>query len=146
VKDLADQLLVTADEIARVFTEVSLKHLADGQLVLEPRPKSRRMTLFPDNEWSGWEETQGSCQPKLPRRGKPKEKSSTIPTWKNDVSYRLPRSLHAEIKHTSDWLAVPVGEVMAAFLKHGYEVYQAGNLSLNPKPKTIKMTLAGGLD
>ena len=144
VKNLADQLLVTADEIARVFTEVSLKHLADGQLVLEPKPKSRRMTLFPDNEWSGWEETQGSSQPKLHRQRKSKEKSSSIPAWQNDVSYRLPRSLHAEIKRTADWLSVPVGEVMAAFLKHGYEVYQAGNLSLNTKPKTIKMTLRGG--
>ena len=144
VKDLADRLLVTADEIARVFTEVSLKHLANSQLVLEPKPKSRRMTLFPDNEWSGWEDTQGSPRPRLPRKGKPKEKSSSVPAWQNDVSYRLPRSLHAEIKRTAEWLVVPVGEVMAAFLKHGYDVYQAGNLSLNPKPKTIKMTLSGG--
>ncbi len=72
IKDLADQLMVTADEIARVFAEVSLKHLADGQLVLEPKPKSRRMTLFPDNEWSGWEETRGFLPTQITSKRKAK--------------------------------------------------------------------------
>lgn len=139
---LAEHLAVTADEVARALFEYGMECVDDETLQLRtrPNPQGRRMTLFPRNQTKGWQEADGSSKEIPARRKKKSEQGKKVHPA---VSYRLPQSLHNNLCGLAMDLVVPVGEVVVFLLRHGLDAYQAGKLSLNPQPLTVKMTLQG---
>lgn len=142
VVSLAEHLEVTADEVARAFFEYGMECLDDETLQLRtrPNPRGRKMILFPREQSIGWQKAD-NAQKEIPARRK--KKSEQGKKIYPAVSYRLPQSLHNNLCGLAMDLAVPVGEVVVFLLRHGLEAYQAGKLSLNPHPLTVKMTLHG---
>lgn len=52
------------------------------------------------------------------------------------VTYRgISPELHAALKAIAVKLSVPVGDVARAFLEHGLEAYERGELALAPRPR-----------
>lgn len=98
------------------------------------------MTLFPREKSKGWQKADKAPKEIPARRKKKPEQDKKVYLA---VSYRLPQSLHNNLCGLAMDLAVPVGEVIVLLLRHGLEAYQAGKLSLNPMPLTVKMTLHG---
>jgi hypothetical protein len=131
VKQIARDLCVPADEVARAFIEYSLFCLQRGSLTLSGIPSQRRvrMTLYPFSG-AGWAEN--GWTPRAPRKNVRKQSSQQL--WREEAYYRLPDDLHEQVKRVAGG-AYPVGEVVAIFLKHGLESYNAGILTLIPQPK-----------
>lgn len=132
VKEVAEELGVTADEVARAFLEYSLMCLQRGTLVLSGMPSQKRvkMTLYPFSG-AGWAENGWTPQP--PRRvGQKKDETPAL--WREAAYYRIPDELHERLKQAAQF--VPVGEAVAVLLKHGLESYRSGFLVLLPQPKT----------
>jgi hypothetical protein len=132
IKQIARELCVPADEVARAFIEYSLLCLQRGSLVLSGFPSQRRvrMTLYPFSG-AGWAEN--GWTPQAPRKNVRKQ-SSSQQHWRESAYYRLPDDLHQQIRRVAGD-AYPVGEVVGVFLKHGLESYNAGILTLIPQPK-----------
>lgn len=131
VKAVAEELGVTADEVARAFLEYGLLCIQRGTLVIQPAASQRRvkMTLYPFSG-AGWAENGWTPQP--PKRSG-RKKDETPALWREIAHYRLPDDLHEQIKRAAQ--LVPVGELVAVLLKHGIESYQNGVLVLLPQPK-----------
>lgn len=133
VKQVANDLGVPVDEVARAFIEYSLMCIQQGNLILSGMPSQRRvrMTLYPFTG-AGWAENGWTPQP--PKRTRRRAESQPA-LWREAVYYRLPNELHEQVKQTARDV-YPVGEVVAVLLKHGLEKYNEGVLVLLPQPKT----------
>jgi|GEM_PF-2212608 len=134
VKEVAQELGVPVDEVARAFIEYSLMCVQRGSLILSGMPSQRRvrMTLYPFTG-AGWAENGWTPQPP-PRRSTRKKEDAK--TWQEIAHYRLPDELHEQVKRVAGDV-YPVGELVAVLLKHGLENYNAGVLVLIPQPKTV---------
>lgn len=143
IKEVAEELEVTADEVARAFIEYSLMSLKRGTLVLDGVPSQRRarMTLYAFG--AGWAEN--GWTPTPPKRsGRKKEQKEQVALWREIAHYRIPDELHEQIKQIAG-MVYPIGEVVAVLLKHGIESYQNGTLVLMPQPKLpASLGWAGG--
>ena len=139
---LAEHLRVPAGDVAHAFFEYGFDCVDEGKLSLtaQPNPLGRKMTLFPQKQIGAWEETQGP-QRDIPARKKRKveRKQKSVPA----VSYRIPPGIHTDLCSLAEELAVPIGEVVTFFLRHGLKAYRAGKLKLTPHPVIVKMTLKG---
>jgi hypothetical protein len=133
VKEVAEELGVPVDEVARAFIEYSLMCVQRGSLTLSGMPSQRRvrMTLYPFTG-AGWAENGWTPHP--PRRTK-KHSGQQPALWREAAYYRLPDELHEQVKRLAGNV-YPVGELVAVLLKHGLENYNAGVLVLIPQPKT----------
>jgi len=133
VKEVAEELGVAVDEVARAFIEYSLMCVQRGSLTLSGTPSQRRvrMTLYPFTG-AGWAENGWTPQP--PRRTRKQSGQQPAP-WREAAYYRLPDKLHEQVKRVAGDI-YPVGELVAVLLKHGLENYNAGILVLIPQPKT----------
>lgn len=132
VKEIAQELGVSADEVACAFLEYGLRCVEKGELTIAPvSPRARRMTLFPFNgaSWAadGW-------TPQQSKQNIRKRKKETA-LWREAAAYRIPDELHKQVKQLANDI-VPVGEVVLILLKHGISSYQSGTLALIPQPKT----------
>ncbi|MBK6647452.1 MAG: hypothetical protein IPG44_17175 [Anaerolineales bacterium] len=139
---LAEHLRVPADDVAHAFFEYGLDRVGEGKLQVkaQPNPLGRKMTLFPQKQVGAWEEATGPQQDIPARRKKRVErKQKSVPA----VSYRIPPGVHTDLCSLAEELAVPVGEIVTNFLRHGLKSYRAGRLKLTPQPVTVKMTLKG---
>lgn len=139
---LAEHLHVPASDVAHAFFGYGFECVDEGKLSLmaQPNPLGRKMTLFPQKQIGAWEEAQGP-QRDIPARKKKKveRKQKSVPA----VSYRIPPGIHTDLCSLAEGLAVPVGDVVTFFLRHGLKAYRAGRLTLTPQPVTVKMTLKG---
>ncbi|WP_322793578.1 hypothetical protein [Bellilinea sp.] len=139
---IADQLGVTADEVARAFMEYGLYCMERETLTVQPKIKGARMTLYPlDSGWTqqhGWVEDGWNPAPKaiaqVETRRKKKEQKEP-PLWAYRASYRLPGDLIQKIKEKAESHHIPVGELVTLLLKHSTSRYEAGVLRLIPYPK-----------
>lgn len=138
---IAEQLGVTADEVARAFLEYGLYCMERETLTVQPKIKGMRMTLYPlDNGWTkqhGWLEDGWNPAPKAvnPSKSKRKQKAEEPRLWTSRVAYRLPDELVKRLKERADRHNVPVGELVGLLLKHGANRYEQGILRLTPYPK-----------
>lgn len=134
VKQIAEDLTVTVDEVARAFLEYGLHCIQRGTLKIEGTPsfKRQRMTLYPF-EGAAWAENGWTPQP--PKRNRRAGEKGGSAQWQEIAHYRLPDELHLQIKRLAGD-NYPVGEVVTVLLKHGIESYKQGVLVLMPKPKT----------
>jgi len=130
VKQIAETLEVTADEVARAFLEYGLQCVERGTLTLSGLPGRRRgrMTLYASGP--AWAENGWTPTPPA-KEGRRKK----APTWREVAHYRIPDELHEQVKRLAGDV-YPVGEVAAVLLKNGIESYERGVLVLFPKPKT----------
>jgi len=157
ITELAASLNVPRDELVRVFLEHSLVDLGANRLLLVAHPKAQRMTLFPPagsvNHSAGKREEshagswldqafpatgRGQAAARSKKRGKDQAKKER---WETRATYRLPVTLKKQIRTIADEHDVPVGELALFFLDHGLRAYQAGELRLNPEPRTSGKTL-----
>lgn len=140
IKEIAQELEVSADEVARAFFEYSLHCIEKGELTIAPKSsRARRMTLFPFNgaNWAadGW--TPQAAKQNIRKR----KKETTL--WREEAAYRIPDELHKRVKRlASDMVAV--GEIALILLKHGISSYQSGTLALIPQPKTTLISKRAG--
>lgn len=138
---IADQLGVTADEVARAFLEYGLYCMERETLTVQPKIKGTRMTLYPlDSGWTkqhGWLEEGWNPIPKVVNlsKSKRKHKGEEPRLWASRVAYRLPDELVKQLKEKADRHNVPVGELVGLLLKHGENRYEQGILRLTPYPK-----------
>ena len=138
IKKLAHSLCVNADEIARAFLEAAIQALRNGDLELEPRPYSQRMTLFPEDEKKGWTYSQLSL---LPGDVSPFINPALLgetKRWKFTATYRIPDHIHEMLRFIADEYQVGVGSLVSYFLQWGIQEYHAGKLRLSPRALTIK--------
>jgi hypothetical protein len=136
LQEVAGGLNVLTDDVARAFLEYGLSAYRDGKLILNPRPRGIRMTLYPRTG-------QQAALRATTRRSKPK-KGKTSPAWESRATFRgFPNELQEGVRQAADDLCVPVGEVAVAFFRYALEAYQDGLLMLNPHPKIAAMTLSG---
>lgn len=157
ITELAASLNVPRDELVRAFFEHSLIDLGANRLLLVAHPKAQRMTLFPpagsQNRPSGKREEfpaaswldqafpatgRGQAAARSKKRGKDQAKKER---WETRATYRLPVILKEQLRMIADEHDVPVGELALFFLDHGLRAYQAGELRLNPEPRTSGKTL-----
>ena len=138
---IADQLGVTADEVARAFLEYGLYCMERETLTVQPRIKGTRMTLYPlDSGWTkqhGWIEEGWNPVPKAvsSEKRKRKQKGEEPRLWSRRVSYRLPEELVKRLKERAERHNVPIGELVGLLLKHSANRYELGILRLIPYPK-----------
>mgnify|MGYP000088412534 CR=1 FL=1 len=138
---IADQLGVTADEVARAFLEYGLFCMERETLTIQPKVKGTRMTLYPlDSGWTkqnGWVEEGWNPVPKAvsPSKSKRRQKGEEPRLWASRVAYRLPDELVKQVKEKADRYNVPVGELVGLLLKHSANRYEQGVLRLTPYPK-----------
>ncbi|MEA3351171.1 MAG: hypothetical protein U9Q82_11155 [Chloroflexota bacterium] len=140
---LAEDLMVTVDEVAEAFVQYSIFCIERGELQVEAyiKPKARRMTLFPDGE-AGWQEV--SWDPTSPTNKKKRQnKNEKKQPWKKVTSYRIDKKSHAIIRQLADEHNIPTGEVVTLLFGHSLNAYRSGKLLLKPQPVTVKMTLKG---
>jgi len=130
IVEIATNLNVRADDVARAFFEYGLQCIQYGSLRLDDaRPKGLRMTLYPFSG-AGWAENNWSPQqPKIK-----KEKRDSKSNWKEVANYRIPIELHKRIKELAGEV-IPLGEVVTILLKNGIEGYENGQLVLLPQQK-----------
>uniref|UniRef100_A0A7C4Q3B0 Uncharacterized protein n=1 Tax=Bellilinea caldifistulae TaxID=360411 RepID=A0A7C4Q3B0_9CHLR len=138
---IADQVGVTADEVARAFLEYGLFCMERETLTIQPKVKGTRMTLYPlDSGWTkqnGWVEEGWNPVPKAvsPSKSKRRQKGEEPRLWASRVAYRLPDELVKQVKEKADRYNVPVGELVGLLLKHSANRYEQGVLRLTPYPK-----------
>jgi len=138
VKQLAEFLDVTVDDVARALFEYSLACIAQGNLRLEARinhrKKAQKMTLFPFTGagWAvnGWNPVPPPDPSEKPERPQPNKRD-----WEEMAHYRIPDALHTQLKKIAG-IHFPLGEVASVLLKHGLEAYRTGVLVLTPQPRT----------
>ena len=137
---LAEQLGVTADEVARAFVEYGVECVDEEKLHLraQPNPHGRKMTLFPKDRAKSWQETNGAPR-EIPARKK--KQMSKVKKVYPAVSYRLPKKVHEKIRRLAMNLDVPLGDVVSFLLQHGLDAYRSGKLSLQPQVLIVKKTL-----
>ncbi|NUM48661.1 MAG: hypothetical protein HUU38_28470 [Anaerolineales bacterium] len=132
VKEVAGELEVIVDEVARVFLEYGLACYQRGDLRIEP-VLNMKLTLFPKGQRRWYENPQ---TPTPPTRQKKKPKKQEHKPWRLPrVSYRLPASIRQQVDEIRQEKNVPVGEVVTLFLSHALEAYENGRLILQPIPR-----------
>lgn len=149
IKEIAADLLVNVDEVARAFLEFGLQCYQKGEFHLTPVLSNQRLTLFPASDgWGskqrpGWFEQVWDVKPpqSATRRSRRKGEPETAKPWQwRRVSYRgLPSELQAAIRELHQQHFVPIGEVVTMFLGHSLEAYQTGRLVLNPQPRSTSV-------
>ncbi len=134
IKTVAAELEVNAEEVARAFLEFSLNAFRNEEIQIQPHPKGRLMTLFPEG-WSrhvGWTDL-GWGKREDPGREKKKRKTAL---WRNVVTYRgIPFEVKKAIQDISNEHYIPVGELATLFLSHALLSFKNGRLVLHPQPK-----------
>jgi hypothetical protein len=134
IKEVAAELEVNAEEVARAFLEFGLKALRNGEIEIQPHPRGRLMTLFPEG-WSrhvGWTDL-GWGKRNEPAKGKKKRATAL---WRNVVTYRgIPLEVKKAIQELSNEHYIPVGELATLFLSHALLSFKNGRLMLHPQPK-----------
>lgn len=134
IKAIAADLEVNAEEIARAFLEFGLNAFRNDEIQIQPHPKGRLMTLFPEG-WTrhvGWTDLGWGKRKETAQR---KEKRAT-PLWRNVVTYRgIPLEVKQAIQMISNEHYIPVGELATLFLSHGLTSFKNGRLMLHPQPK-----------
>lgn len=134
IKAVATDLEVNAEEVARAFLEFGLAAFRNGEIQIQPHPKGRLMTLFPEG-WSrhvGWSELGWG---KRDETGRSKKKRATA-LWRNVVTYRgIPMEVKKAIQDISSEHYIPVGELATLFLSHALMSFKNGRLMLHPQPK-----------
>lgn len=140
---LAGNIGVPVDEVARMFLEYGVEHYRSGLLPLNPHPKAQRMTLFPDGKRPKTQSPHGWLNEAFPssRSGKKSKKGKQPKLWESRVSYRIPISLKEQVKEIADMHTVAVGELVLYLFKFSSEAFDAGQLRLDPHPKTSGNTL-----
>ena len=145
IKEIAGNLQVRADDVARAFLEFGLLCYQRGELQLKPVLSNQRLTLFPKSgsSWGGkpqpgWMEKVWDCQPPVkPQKGKNSRQAAGKP-WNNQTSYRgIPAEVQMAIRQLHEQCHVPLGEVATYLLGHSLEAYQSGRLVLNPQPRQV---------
>ncbi len=134
IKEVAASLDVNAEEIARAFLEFGLMAFHNGEIQIQPHPKGRLMTLFPEgwNRHVAWSDT-GWGKRNEPSRDKKKHAAAL---WRNVVTYRgIPAEIKKSIQEISNEHFVPVGELATLFFTHGLLSFKNGRLVLHPQPK-----------
>jgi hypothetical protein len=135
IKSIAAEIEVNAEEVARAFLEFGLNAFRNGEIQIQPHPKGRLMTLFPEG-WSrhvGWTDM-GWGKREETSRGKKKRPPAL---WRNVVTYRgIPAEVKQAIQVISKEHYIPVGELATLFLSHAYMSFKNGRLVLHPQPKT----------
>lgn len=143
IKEIAGDLQVRADDVARAFLEFGLLCYQRGEIHFKP-VFDQRLTLFPKggsgwgkNAQPGWVEKVWDCQPPAkPARGKSARSRSETKAWAWQVSYRgIPAATQAAIREIRQQHFVPLGEVATYLLGHSLDAYQNGRLALNPQPR-----------
>jgi len=131
IREIAGDLSVPADEVARAFLEYGLQCVKNGTLILTGRisQKRVRLTLYPFTG-AGWAEN--GWQPQPPKRRSGKKELPAL--WRESAFYRIPDAVHEQVKRLAGDM-YSVGEVAAILLKHGIESYARGVLVLMPQPK-----------
>lgn len=134
IKEVAAELEVNAEEVARAFLEFGLKALRNGEIEIQPHPRGRLMTLFPEG-WSrhvGWTDL-GWGKRNEPAKGKKKRATAL---WRSVVTYRgIPLEVKKAIQELSNEHYIPVGELATLFLSHALLSFKNGRLMLHPQPK-----------
>lgn len=132
VKEVAGELGVNVEEVARAFLEYGLLGYARGQVDLEPYFEGK-LTLFPPGKTPGWYEAEGA-EVQSPRRKK-RAKQARPKAWRWPlVAYRLPRALKQQLDALREEKHVPLGEVLAKLMGFALEAYQQGRLQLRARP------------
>jgi hypothetical protein len=133
LQEVASELNVVTDDVARAFLEYGLSAYRDGKLILIPRPWGIRMTLYPKAGLQAAQRTKGH-----------RSKNKARAPWESRATFRsLPCELKEGVGQAADDLCVPIGEIAVAFFHYALEAYQDGLLTLNPHPKAVLMTLFG---
>lgn len=137
IQRLAAHLLVPQGEVARSLLEYSLQRYEEGFLNLVPRPNPMRirMTLYPASSVS----RKDLMKRKSKTSHQPEPSWRIITTWRN-FSPELKRTIAALA--SEDALNVPVGELVNALLRYGWQAHQVGLLKLEPAEKTTALTLS----
>lgn len=139
LREVAESLRVSVDELARAFLEHGLTAYDQGSLLLYPLPKGVRMTLFADTGQNGNAPKRASGRT---RKGKNKDRHED--GWHSVVSYRgIPVEVQDAVRQVAEDRFVPVGEVAVIFIQFGLKAYQLGELRLQPVPKAFDLTLFG---
>jgi hypothetical protein len=140
---LAEELMVSASDVAEVFAQYGLACIERGDLQVQAyiKPKSRRMTLFPDGQ-AAWKEASWHQTPPTKKRKKnPNESNGQDRLWEKQVGYRMQPETHAALRELAKAHSVSTGEVIMLLFGHSLNAYQSGKLVLEPQPVTVKMTL-----
>jgi len=142
IKEIADDLQVRVDDVARAFLEFGLQCYQKNEIQVQPILSEGRLTLFPkpDDRWNkdvlpGWYERVWEQQPpaKKSRKGQKSGDSQEKP-WKWQVSYRgIPAEVQAALREIHEMKSIPLGEVATLFLGHSLDAYNTGRLVLNPQ-------------
>ena len=134
IKEIATQLDVSAEEVARAFLEFGLMAFHNREIAIQPHPKGRLMTLFPEG-WSrqvGWTDT--GWGKRNEQSGGKKKRATAL--WRNVVTYRgIPLEVKKAIQDISSEHYVPVGELATLLLAHALMAFKKGRLVLHPQPK-----------
>ncbi|MFZ6027793.1 MAG: hypothetical protein ACOYYS_08770 [Chloroflexota bacterium] len=143
VKEIAGDLNVKTDDVARAFFEFALECYRKGEVELTP-VLEQRLTLFPKTEkgWPGkgqpgWVEKVWDFQPPVrsSRKGSSSKTSGKEKAWRCQVAYRgIPDEVKTALRQLHIQYSVPLGEVATAMLGHALDAYQAGRLVLIPQP------------
>lgn len=147
VRQVATDLQVTVDDVARAFLEFGVLCYRKNEIKIAPTLSRQRLTLFPDQnncadvKRPGWYERvldKPMSKTASGKRGTRKGKEESVKPWKwPKVSYRrLPTELVETIHQLHEAYSVPVGEIVTLFLGHALDAYQSGRLILEPQPRT----------
>lgn len=146
VRQVAADLQVTVDDVARAFLEFGVLCYRKKEIKIAPTLSRQRLTLFPDpDNWAGakrpgwYERVWDQPAPKAGngKKGSHKGNTETVKPWKwPKASYRrLPAELVETIHQLHEKHSVPVGEIVTLFLGHALDAYQTGRLILEPQPR-----------
>jgi len=144
IKEIADDLQVRVDDVARAFLEFGLQCYQKNQIQVQPVLSEGRRTLFPrpDDRWNknvlpGWYERVWEQQPPAKKSRKtPKSGDGQEKPWKWQVSYRgIPAEVQSALREIHQKKSIPLGEVATLFLGHALDAYRTGRLVLNPQPR-----------
>ena len=143
VADVAMDLQVTVDEVARYFLLQALTDYQNGDLRVAPQLKAAKWTLFPVNGWGQAQWVDAGPNRPTARHGKRSRKTNEPKAWETFAHYRVAPEEHEALRQVATAVNVPIGEVVTFFLGWGLHEYRAGRLELIPQPKATRMTLTG---
>jgi hypothetical protein len=147
IRQVAVELQVTVDDVARAFLEFGLQCYRQGELKITPTLRRQRLTLFPaPDHWTGvrrpgWYECDRDRPVPKPTRCKKSthksdEQAETPWKWPKASYRRLPGDLVETIRQLHEKHSIPVGEIVTLFLVYALDAYQSGRLILEPQPRT----------
>ena len=158
---IAQDLTVSADDVARAFAEAGLRAARANQLDFsDVRPSRGRMSLYPtgSEKWVVHDEPVDWSKV-IPAHKKAKTLSAFEKSQRQKernrlrVHYRWPETLVRQIEDlTNTVVGLPPnqpalrsegrkGQILSMLLRYGIEAYKAGRLPLNPCPVVVKSRL-----